>query len=76
MGAIRKGFYHQKQFHGSSFLEAVATQHVSWEVVFTHRNELVQDSWEPWRLRNTSWERFFEVMNDKKGLGGRGFPVF
>ena len=33
----------------------VATQHISWEVVFTHHNELLHDSLEPSHPQNVSW---------------------
>ena len=39
MGVIRKGFYHQKRFHGSIFLEPLPPQHPLGQVSFTDRHE-------------------------------------
>ena len=43
----------------------VATQHISWEVLFTHRNELLLDSLEPSHPQNASRELFFTVGNER-----------
>ena len=37
----------------------VATQHISWEVLFTHGNELLRDPKEPSQAQNASCELFF-----------------
>ena len=66
MGAVRKSFYHQKRFHESFLLEPLPPQHLlSWEALFTHRNELLHGPWKPSRLQKASWELFFTVRNKR-----------
>ena len=44
----------------------VATQHISWEVLFTHRNELLDDPLEPSHPQNTSWELVSTLRNEQR----------
>ena len=55
MGATRKSIYHH-------LFQPVATQHISWEVLFTHGNELLRDPQEPSHVQNDSWDFFFYFL--------------
>ena len=44
----------------------VATQQISWEVLFTHRNEPLHDPLEPSHPQNASQELFFTVRNERR----------
>ena len=41
----------------------VATQHISWEALFAHRNELLHDRLEPLHLLTASWELVSTLRN-------------
>ena len=43
------------------FFRLVATQPISWQVLFTHRNELLHDPLEQLHLQNASSELFFSI---------------
>ena len=44
----------------------VATQNISWEVLFTHRNQLLHDPREPSLRQNASWELFSTLRNERR----------
>ena len=44
----------------------VATQHISWEVIFTHRNELLHEPLERSHPQNTSWELVSPLCNERR----------
>ena len=47
-----------------SLFRPVATQLLSWDVLFTHRNELLHDPLEPSHLQNVSWELISTLRNE------------
>ena len=44
----------------------VATQHISWDVRFTHRNELLHDPLEPSHPQIASWELISTLRNERR----------
>ena len=44
----------------------VATQHISWDVLFTHRNELLHDPLEPLHPQIASWELVSTLHNERR----------
>ena len=44
----------------------VATQYISWEVLFTHRNELLHDPLEPSHAQGASWELVSTLRNEQR----------
>ena len=44
----------------------VATQNISWEVLFTYGNELLHDPREPSLRQNASWELFSTLRNERR----------
>ena len=64
MGATRKSFYHQKQFHGSIFLDLLPPN-IFPDVLFSHHNELLPGPLELSRPQNVSWKLSFTVLNKR-----------
>ena len=43
----------------------IATQNISWDALFTHRNELLHDPLEPLHPQNASWELVSTIRNER-----------
>ena len=66
MGATRKKFLPPKMVSWGHLFRPIATQHISWEVVFTHRNELLHDPREPSLRQNAPWELFSTPRKERR----------
>ena len=65
-GSDSKKLLPPKMVSWEYLLRPVASQHISWDVLFTHCNEFVPDSLELSHPQNASWELFFTVRNEQR----------
>ena len=64
-GSDPNKFLPPKTVSWAHLFRPVATQDISREVVFTHRNELLHDPLEPSHPQNASWELVSTVRNER-----------